>query len=122
MGQHRAIRVAEEIRKEVSQMIGSQLKDPRIGFVTITSVEVTNDLRHAKIFLSTLGSEEARKETFTALNKAKGFVRTELSGRLKLRCTPELVFVFDESVEHGAKILKLLNEVNATEGVQKSEQ
>lgn len=121
MAQHRSSRLAEEIKKEVSQLIRDEIKDPRVGFVTLTSVEVTNDLRHARIFVSTLGTMEEQKATLMALNKAKGFIRSELGKRVRLRYTPELSFVFDTSIEHGAKILELLTKVGNSEEVEKSE-
>ncbi|HEX3032513.1 MAG TPA: 30S ribosome-binding factor RbfA [Bacillota bacterium] len=111
MGVVRANRVAEEIKKEVSNLIRNELKDPRIGFVTITSVEVSNDLSHARVFFSTLGSEEDKAKTLQALNKAQGFIKNELGRKLRLRFTPDLSFRFDESIEHGAKIMELLHKV-----------
>lgn len=111
MGFHRSNRIAEEIKRDIANLLRDELKDPRIGFVTLTSVEVSNDLRHAKVFVSTMEAAEEREKTLQALNKAQGFIRNELGKRLRLRYTPEIVFVFDESIEHGAKILKLLNQV-----------
>lgn len=119
MGVLRASRVAEEIRKEVSSLIRSELKDPRIGFVTITSVEVSNDLSHARIFFSTLGSEEEKAKTLQALNKAQGFIKNELGRKLRLRVTPDLSFRFDESIEHGAKIMQLLHQVQSGQDGEK---
>ena len=115
MSHLRASRVGEEIKREVTQMIRDELKDPRIGFVTVTSVEVTPDIRYARIYISVLGSAEDTKQTLTALNKARGFVRTELGKRIRLRYTPEVEFRFDESIEHGARIMELLGEVKEAE-------
>lgn len=112
MSQLRASRVAEEIKKEVTQMLRDELKDPRIGFVTVTSVEVTPDIRYARIFVSVLGSAEDTKQTLIALNNARGFIRSELGKRIRLRYTPEVEFRFDESIKHGARIMELLVEVN----------
>lgn len=112
---HRSFRVAEAIKKEVTQMLGVEIKDPRIGFVTVTGVEVCPDLRHAKIFVSVFGGDEAKVQTLQALNKAKGFVRSELGKRIRLRHTPEVEFRFDESIERGARIMELLNEVQKDE-------
>ncbi|WP_227766597.1 30S ribosome-binding factor RbfA [Zhaonella formicivorans] len=114
----RSQRVAEEMKREVAEILRNELKDPRIGFVTITSVEVSGDLRYAKVYVSVYGKSEEQKQTLEALNKASGFVRREIGKRIQLRYTPEIVFKFDESIEHGAKIAELLNKVQA-EGVSK---
>jgi len=116
MAIHRANRVAEAIKKEVAQMLRDELKDPRIGFVTVTSVEVSQDLRHAKIFFSIYGSGVEKEQSLKALNSAQGFVRSELGKRLRLRYTPEIIFRFDESIEHGARIMELLEEVQGPKG------
>lgn len=115
MTQLRANRVAEEIKKEVTELMRDELKDPRIGFVTVTSVEVSPDIRYARIFVSVLGSVEETKQSLIALNKARGFVRTELGKRIRLRYTPEIEFRFDESIKHGARIMELLGEVKEAE-------
>lgn len=112
---HRASRVAEAIKKEVTQMLGNELKDPRIGFVTVTGVDVCPDLRHARIFVSVYGKDEEKVQTLQALNKAKGFVRSELGKRIRLRYTPEVEFRFDESIERGARIMELLTKVHRDE-------
>ena len=114
MTSHRANRVAEEIKKEVTQMLREEIKDPRIGFVTVTGIEVTSDIRYAKVFISVLGDDEAKVQSLKALEKAKGFVRSELGKRIRLRYIPEISFKFDSSIEHGARIMKLLNEVKDT--------
>lgn len=108
----RTIRLAENIKFEINDIIRKNIKDPRIGFVTITSVELTGDLKHCTIFLSFLGGEKARKDGFEGLQRAKGFIRSELGKRLTIRYTPELHFKFDESLEHGSKISKILNDLN----------
>src|SRR5690606_18592629 len=100
-------RVREEIKKEASDII-RRLKDPRIGFVTVTDVEVSNDLRHVKVFVSIYGDEPAKNGTMEALRKATGFVRTEIGKRIRLRHTPEIHFEFDESIARGARIFELL--------------
>lgn len=122
MGFHRANRIAEEIKREVALLLQGELKDPRIGFITLTSVEVSNDLSHAKIFVSTMAPEEEREKALLALNKAQGFIRNELGKRLRLRYTPELSFKFDTSIEHGAKILKLLTQVQAEQTGERNEE
>lgn len=112
MARIRAGRVGEQIKKELSQILQQELKDPRIGFITITAVEATNDLSQAKVFLSVLGSEEQKEETLKALAKATGFLRLELGRRIRLRKTPELLFKFDTSIDYGSRIESLLEQIN----------
>ncbi len=107
----RARRVAQVVKEEVGQMLQRQIKDPRIGFVSITEVEVSADLGHIKIFLSPYGEEEAKKQTMLGLENARGFIRSELGQRLRLRHTPELELVADDSIERGARIFSLLQEI-----------
>ena len=87
-----------------------EIKDPRIGFITFTGVEVTKDMRHAKVFFSSLGGARARSKAVAGLNSARGFIRTELGKRLRLKYVPEIEFTFDESVESSARIAKLIRE------------
>lgn len=115
MTSHRANRVAEEIKREITQMLRDELKDPRIGFITVTGVEVTPDFRYGKVFISVYGNDEVKEQSILALEKAKGFIRGELGKRMRLRYTPEISFKFDTSIEYGAKIMKLLNEVKEPE-------
>ena len=109
--QYRSDRLAQELRNEVSFIISRELKDPRLGFATITTVKVTPDLKYARILVSVLGTPEKQKATMAALNKATGFVRKQLGSRLKLRQIPELKFEYDDSIEYGAKMDEILNEV-----------
>ena len=111
MTKHRASRLAETLKVEISQMIREELKDPRIGFVTVTNIDVAEDLGHAKVFVSVLGDETHRKESLDGLNRAAGFVRREIGQRVRLRYAPEIVFKYDPSIEHGAHIAKLLKGV-----------
>jgi len=104
-------RVAEAIRKEVSLIIHDELNDPRLGFVTITAVEVTADLREAKIFFSVLGSDDERKKTKAALDSGLGFIRKLIGERIQLRFVPELMFREDRSSEYGTRIEEVLNEI-----------
>ncbi|PWW06441.1 ribosome-binding factor A [Paenibacillus cellulosilyticus] len=115
MAKIRVGRVGEQIKKELSQIIQSELKDPRIGFITVTGVEVTNDLSQAKVFLSVLGSEEQKEESLKAIAKGTGFIRSELGKRMRLRHTPDLVFKFDASIEYGSRIESLLEQINRGE-------
>ena len=117
---HRPGRLAEAIKVEVSDLLRNEIKDPRIGFVTITAVDVTSDLRHAKVYTSVLGDSQQQKVTAEALNKASGYIRTELGKRIRLRYTPEIVFHLDTSIERGTKVMKLIEEVN-TLGGEKTE-
>ncbi len=107
----RADRVAEAIQEEVADLLRLRIKDPRIGFVTITGVEVTADLRHARIFFSVVGDEAARASTQRGLDSAAGFIQGELGRRLRLRFTPTVEFRFDPSIERGARIERLLKEI-----------
>ena len=104
-------RLAEAIKKEVSELLTEELKDPRIGFVSITSVEVSKDLRYASIFASVFGEPAERKASLEALQKAQGFIRGELAKRIRLRYTPEITFKLDESIERGSRLIALMNEV-----------
>jgi ribosome-binding factor A len=104
-------RVEEAIKKEVSLIIHDQLKDPRIGFVTITRVELSKDLRNAKIFYSVLGKEDVCKKTKIALDSALGFVRSLVAQRINMRFATELMFCQDHSTEYSVKIQEVLNKI-----------
>ncbi|WP_210469396.1 30S ribosome-binding factor RbfA [Sporosarcina sp. 6E9] len=108
----RVNRVAEQMKKELGEIILQKVKDPRIGFVTVTDVEVTGDLQNATIFISVLGNESEKEATLKGLDKAKGFIRTEIGKRIRLRVTPEIEFAFDESIAYGNRIETLLTQVN----------
>lgn len=114
----RSQRVAEEMKREIAQILRDEVKDPRIGFVTITRVEVTRDLRYAKVFVSVFGEEMEKEQSLKALNNASGFVRREIGRRIKLRYTPEILFSFDQSIEHGVKISQLITKVNQESSMQ----
>lgn len=107
----RAARVGEQMREIIAELLRDEVKDPRIGFASIVKVEVSGDLRHAKIHVSVLGGDQEKKETLKGLSSAAGFLRSEVAKRLQLRYTPELHFVLDESIEHGQRIAQLLVEV-----------
>ena len=105
-------RVAEAIREEIATFLAEGVKDPRIvGFVTVTAVEVTRDLRHAKVFVSVLGSDAERQATFEGLQSVAGHLRAHVGRALRLRSAPEIEFRNDESVAHAAKIEQLLAQV-----------
>ncbi|BAY37118.1 ribosome-binding factor A [Nostoc sp. NIES-2111] len=109
----RVSRVAELIKREVSQMLINGIKDDRVGtgMVSVTDVDVSGDLQHAKIYVSIYGTEEAKAETMAGLKSATGFVRSELGARVRLRRTPEVTFIEDRSIERGTKVLSLLNKL-----------
>lgn len=117
----RVERVREEIKREVTDIL-RRMKDPRLGFVTVTDVEVSSDLQYVKVYVSVLGDEEARKQTLLALERATGYVRTEIGSRIRLRRTPEIGFRFDPSVEHGARINEILISFKAQEGSSTDEE
>lgn len=108
----RSSRVAEEIKRVVSMMLISELKDPRISsMVSITGVEVTDDLSYATVYLSILGSSEEKENTLSAFKSAAGFIRKEVGKQVKLRRVPEFIFKIDESLEYGMHISKIINEI-----------
>ena len=121
MSKHRPNRLAETLKEEISQLIRVELKDPRIGFVTLTSVDVADDLSHAKVYVSVLGTEEEAKLSLEALNRAAGFVRSEIGKRVRLRHVPSIVFKNDPSILHGAHIAKLLHDVGVSDDTSKEE-
>jgi ribosome-binding factor A len=116
MGQgSRPERVADQVRAEVSTMIARDLRDPGIGFITITRVQVSPDLQHARVYYTTLGDPAARKNTAKALERASSFMRRQLGQRLQLRRAPELEFRFDASIEHQDRVERLLQELGKNE-------
>jgi ribosome-binding factor A len=108
----RSERVADLIRKEVSQMLVRSIKDPRIGFVTITRVALSEDCRFAKIYFSVTGGLEEREKSIKGLDSAKGYVRKELGRRIRLRYTPEIVFQFDPSIEYAIHMEELMQSIH----------
>ncbi len=116
MSENRVRRVAEQVKKDVSQIIRSEMKDPRVaGITSVTDVELTKDLRYATIYVSIYGSELEKEETLLTLTKATGFIRSEIGKRIKLRYTPEITFLLDESMEYGAHIEKVLKSLKKEE-------
>ncbi|HOV27323.1 MAG TPA: 30S ribosome-binding factor RbfA [Pseudobacteroides sp.] len=113
----RTSRISEEMKKEISSIIMNDLKDPRMpSMVSVVSVNVTKDLRHAKVYISVLGSEEDKKNAHEGLKSAAGFIRREVGHRMQLRYTPELHFEIDDSIEHGVYMTKLINETVKGDG------
>ncbi|MBO5650603.1 MAG: 30S ribosome-binding factor RbfA [Selenomonas sp.] len=113
MGQLRVEKVQELMKQEISQIILRELKDPRIGFVTVTSVECTGDLREAKVYVSLMGSESQVKACWSGLNSSLGFIRREIGKRIRLRVTPEISFALDKSLDYSAHIQELLLKIKA---------
>jgi ribosome-binding factor A len=105
-------RLALQIQQEVSLMISRDMKDRRVGFVTVTGVRLTPDLRHARIFISMMGSEAEKEESLEALNHATGWVRHELGQRIRMKFLPEIVFQMDTSQEYGEHIDRLIDETH----------
>jgi ribosome-binding factor A len=101
-------RVDEAVREVLGDAISTDLKDPRVGFVTVTAVQTSRDLRHARVYVSVLGDEPARAETLAGLRSAHGFLQSAISHQLKLKHTPTLTFEYDETVERAARLTELL--------------
>ncbi|MEW6172212.1 MAG: 30S ribosome-binding factor RbfA [Bacillota bacterium] len=118
---HRAARLAETLKEEMAEIIQSELKDPRLGFATVTRVEVSNDLRYAKVLVSVYGSSEDGEATLSVLERAMGFIRSLLGRRLRLRYVPEISFKLDPSIGYGARVTHLLDELKK-EGAAQDEQ
>lgn len=115
MASRRQRRVAQQIHRELGQLLMREVRDPRLAEVTITEVRVTPDLLLARIYFSVLGDAEADREALTALERAGGYLRTQLAERLRLRFVPELVFQLDKSAEYGRRIEELLDQIAAEE-------
>jgi len=116
----RSDRVGDLIREEVAKIIMHNLNDPRIGFVTVTGVDVSNDLRHAKVYVSIL-EETKQDETIKTLNSSAKFIRGELGTKIRMKFIPELIFKLDESIGYGAKIDRILNEIKSGADPKKDE-
>jgi ribosome-binding factor A len=112
-------KVQDAIQKEVCDILQNELKDPRLGFITITGVEISDDLRYAKVFFSVLGKEEEKTKTKEALKSAIGFIRTMVAERIQLRFAPELSFREDQSSEYSSHIQKVLDEIKELDGPNK---
>jgi ribosome-binding factor A len=113
MTERRQRRVAEEIQRRASVFIRDELKDPRIGFVTVTGADINGDLTQAVIYVSVLGEEKEQQETMAALRGAKGLVKRDIGDWLSIRTVPEITFKYDESIERGTRVLKLLESMEA---------
>jgi len=111
MARRRVARLGEQFRREITEILQREVKDPRVGFVTITAVDVTPDLYHARVYVSIMGDEARKAEALEGLDAAAPFIRGELGQRLHIRRTPELHFEIDRSLEHAQRIEQLLHEV-----------
>lgn len=115
MAGHRTGRINEEVKRELAALL-RELKDPRIPeFTSIVSVDVTNDLSYAKVYISVIGDRTAREDAAKALNAAAGYIRREMGHRVKLRALPEFIFIADESLEHGAHISSILKGLSGSD-------
>ena len=108
---HRIARVEELLKRELSSILQRSLKDPRIGFVTIARIKVSADLRHAKVFVSVMGEDEARQKTMEGLTSACGYIQRELGSRVKMKFLPRLEFILDDSLDYGFHIMDLLRKI-----------
>lgn len=115
MSSGRMRRVDEAVREVLSDGIATQLRDPRVGFVTVTGVKTSSDLRHARVYVSVLGDEEARDASLAGLRSAHGFLQGLIASELKLKHTPALTFLYDESIDRGMRISRLLDQTVGAE-------
>lgn len=121
MSKHRIDRISEEVKRVVSDIIRNNIRDPRVSSMcSVMDADVTPDLKYAKIYISVLGNDEEKQATIKGLNSAAGFIRRELGNTMKLRYSPEVIFELDRSIEHGANIMKLINEVRQKDGGENS--
>ena len=112
-GPARSLRVADQIQRELAEILRTELKDPRVAMITLTGVEVTADYSHAKVFYTQMGNAEQRAETAAGLKQAGGFLRSQIARRIKLHSIPRLHFVYDASVERGFELSRLIDEAVA---------
>lgn len=123
MGTRRRERVNDLIRREISELIRREVRDPRLsGFMSVTDVVTSSDLRHAKVFISIMGTEEEKRQAEKGLATASGFLRRGLGERLSLRYIPELSFERDESIERGNRLLELIKEVAPSDSLNEVDQ
>jgi ribosome-binding factor A len=118
----RLARIGDQVQKDLAELIRAEVKDPRIGMITLTGVEVSSDYRHAKVFFSVLGDADAVRSAQTGLARASGFLRSQLAAGLQLRIVPELHFVHDETVARGMELSRLIDDAVASDPGQPDEQ
>jgi ribosome-binding factor A len=119
MGSERGKRVGDRIREEICDLLLRKVKDPRIGFVTVTGVDLSPNLRFAKVYYSLLGTQEDRQRAEQGLKSASGFIKRELGARLQLKFVPDIVFLFDESLEYGDRMERILRELQGESGEER---
>lgn len=117
----RSARVAEQIKRELAELIQLEVKDPRVGLVSLTDVEITPDYAHAKVFFTSMRGEEDLDATLAGLQRASGFLRRELQRRVRIHTTPELHFVYDRSVEQGSRLSALIDKAVAEDRALRGE-
>ena len=116
-GSNRMIRINDEIQKEISEIIRSDLKDPRVGVITsVLKVDTTSDLKYCKVYISVLGDDEKKQEVISVLKNASGFIRSLIANRINLRVTPEFKFILDDSLEYSFKIDGIIKTINEGKG------
>jgi ribosome-binding factor A len=115
MSARRRQQVGDLLRDHISEIIQREMRDPRLGFVSITRVEVSADVRMAKVFVSVFGSDDEQRDALVALTRASGFVRRQLGDRLEMRYTPEINFRLDRSMQHAENVARLLNQIERDE-------
>jgi len=111
----RALRLADEIQRDLARLLRDEVKDPRVGMVTVTQVEVAGDYAHAKVYVTTLAGREHADDTLKALQRASGFLRSEIAKRLSTYSVPQLSFVYDDSIESGMRLSKLIDDAVASD-------
>lgn len=116
MDEMRAGRLVRAIREEIADLLQRGIKDPRVGFVSITDVELSSDQRVAKVFCSVFGSDEDKRRALEGLRSATGFMRSAVARRIRLRHAPELVFALDESIERGVRVVDMINKLTVARG------
>ncbi|NLY88054.1 MAG: 30S ribosome-binding factor RbfA [Firmicutes bacterium] len=116
MYDHRSERLAGLIKEELGKLLQKEIKDPRIGFVSITKVKVSRDRSHAKVYISVFGDKSQQESAMEGLESAKGFIRLELGKRIRSRHTPEIQFIADSSLEESARIFSLLDQISGERG------
>ena len=109
---NKVLRISEQMKRHLNEILKREVKDKKVGFITITGCEVTNDLSFCKVYYTVYGSECSERDAAAALDRAKGFIRSELAKRMSLRKMPDLIFTIDESTKHGNKIDAMLAELN----------
>lgn len=114
----RSRRVAEQIQREMADILRNEIHDPRVGMVTVTEVDITHDLEHAKIYFTVFESEARALEAGKALNHAAGFIRSQLGSRMRLRIVPQITFVYDTSVARGAELSRIIDEAVAADATR----